>query len=198
MHRPGGPATFAAMKRLVLSLALAAGCCALAAPEPRVRPATWAQPLIQTSLANVYRVSAELYRCEQPGTADLADLKALGVRTVLNLRKYHSDPKEFAAAGLTLVANPIDAGDVTEDYLVATLRQFRDAPKPVIVHCWHGSDRTGVFVAAYRIVFEGWTREAALDEFRHGGYGFHEKWYPNLVTLLEKLDAEKLRQRVNE
>jgi protein tyrosine phosphatase (PTP) superfamily phosphohydrolase (DUF442 family) len=186
------------MKRLVLSLALAVCSCALAAPQLRVRPDLWAKPLIQTSLDNAYRVSADLYRCEQPGLADIADLKALGVRTVLNLRKHHTDPKEFGAAGLTLLDNPIDAGDVTEEYLVATLRQFRDAPKPVIVHCWHGSDRTGVFVAAYRIVFEGWTREAALDEFRHGGYGFHEKWYPNLVTLIERLDAEKLRQRVKE
>ena len=188
------------MKRLVLSLVFAVwiGSLAIAGTEPRLRPTNWAAPLIQTSLANVYRVSADLYRCEQPGPGDIADLKVLGVRTIFNLRKYHTDSKEFAAAGFTLLANPIDAGDVTADYLVAALRQYRAAPKPVIVHCWHGSDRTGAFVAAYRIVFDGWTREAALDEFRHGGFGFHEKWYPNLVSLLEKLDTEKLRRRVAE
>ncbi len=169
-----------------------------AAPEPRVRPENWANPLIQSSLDNAYRVSADLYRCEQPTIGDIADLKTLGVRSILNLRRHHTDGKEFAGAGFTLLANPIDAGDVTEDYLVDALRQFRAAPKPVVVHCWHGSDRTGGFVAAYRIVFEGWKREAAIDEFRHGGYGFHEKWYPNLVTLLEKLDEKKLRQRVLE
>jgi protein tyrosine/serine phosphatase len=182
------------LRLVILVLALTGGLSASTAP--RTRPAEWAPPLIETSLENVYRVSNDLYRCEQPTTRDIADLKTLGVHTLLNLRRYHTDSKEFAAAGFTLLANPIDAGDVTEDYLVATLRQFRAAPKPVVVHCWHGSDRTGVFVAAYRIVFDGWTREAAIDEFRHGGYGFHEKWYPNLIALLEKLDAEKLRQRV--
>lgn len=214
VRQPVAPATLAGMNRLVLPLAFAVWSCGLAfaapepsvpaastvsaEPSPRIRPESWAKPLIQTSLANVYRVSADLYRCEQPGSDDIADLKALGMRTIFNLRNYHSDSKKFTAAGFTLLANPIDAGDVTEDYLVATLRQFRAAPKPVIVHCWHGSDRTGVFVAAYRIAFEGWTREAALDEFRHGGYGFHEKWYPNLVKLLESIDAEQLRRRVQE
>lgn len=186
------------MKLSLVLLLLAVTGGLFAATTPRVRPETWAKPLIQTSLENVYRVSAELYRCEQPSPDDIADLRALGVRTIFNLRNYHSDSKKFATAGFGLLASPTDAGDVTEDYLVAALRQFRDAPKPVIVHCWHGSDRTGVFVAAYRIAFDGWTREAALDEFRHGGFGFHEKWYPNLVKLLESIDAEKLRQRVQE
>jgi protein tyrosine/serine phosphatase len=141
-------------------------------------------------------VSDELFRCEQPTIADLADLQSLGVRSILNLRKHHDDPDGFAAAGLKLLAEPMNAGEVTEDLLVSALRQFRDAPKPVLVHCWHGSDRTGVFVAVYRVVFQGWAREAALDEFRHGGYGFHERWYPNLVELLSKLDAESLRAKV--
>jgi tyrosine-protein phosphatase SIW14 len=72
----------------------------------------------------------------------------------------------------------------------------RDAPKPVLVHCWHGSDRTGSVVAAYRIVFQNWTPAAALDELRHGGFGYHEKWFPNIITLFETLDADALRQRV--
>ena len=78
----------------------------------------------------------------------------------------------------------------------AALRQFRAAPKPVLVHCWHGSDRTGSVVAAYRIAFQNWTPAAALDELRHGGYGYHEKWFPNIIALFEKLDAAELRRRV--
>ena len=130
------------------------------------------------------------------GVAITADLKALGIRSVLNLRNHHTDASAFTKAGFTLLAEPMDAGKVTEALLVAALRKFRDAPKPVLVHCWHGSDRTGVFVAAYRVVFEGWTREAALDEFRNGGYGFHKKWFPNLEELLATLDAESLRKQI--
>ena len=184
------------VKRALPLLLAAALALPTIAATPRLRPANWAEPLVETSLDNAYRVSADLYRCEQPQTEDIADLKALGVKSILNLRNFHSDSEEFAKAGFTLLAKPMNAGEVTEDLLVAALRDFRDAPKPVVVHCWHGSDRTGVFVAAYRIVFQGWTPEAASDEFRNGGYGFHKKWYPNLVELLSKLDAEALRKRV--
>ncbi len=183
--------------RLLLPLLLSLSAAGLLSGEtPRVRPTTWAEPLIETSLGNAYRVSPELYRCEQPTAADSADLKALGIRSILNLRNYHKDSDKLAADGFTLLAAPMNAGEVTEELLVAALRKFRAAPKPVVVHCWHGSDRTGVFVAAYRIVFQGWTREAAVDEFRNGGYGFHKRWYPNLIELLSKLDPEALRQRV--
>lgn len=185
------------MKRLLpLLLVLAIAAAPMVSAAPRTRPATWAEPLLETSLGNAYRVSPELYRCEQPTPTDTADLKALGVRSILNLRYHHTDSRKLAEAGFELLAEPMNAGEVTEVLLVSALRKFRAAPKPVLVHCWHGSDRTGVFVAAYRIVFEGWTREAAADEFRNGGYGFHEKWYPNLLELLSTLDVEGFRQRV--
>ena len=161
-----------------------------------MRPATWATPVSQTSLANAYRVSDQLYRCAQPDARDFGNLEALGIRSVLNLRAHHTDAPDFAQNGLILLAEPMNAGDVTVAQLAAALRKFRAAPKPVLVHCWQGSDRTGVFVAAYRLVFQGWTREAALDEFRHGGLDFHAFWYHNLIRLLETLDVEALRREV--
>lgn len=189
------------MRLPCLLFVLAAVTLAAADPtpkQPRVRPADWAAPLIETSLENTYRVSADLFRCEQPGRGDLADLRALGVRTLLNLREYHTDASAFSKAGLTLMAEPMNAGDVTVDQLVAALRKFRSAPKPVVVHCWHGSDRTGVFVATYRMVVQNWPRAAAIDEFRHGGFGYHEKTFPNLLLLLETLDIEAVRRRIDQ
>ena len=184
---------------LLLTLFLGAllgtvGCVENTAPH--VRPAAWAAPVSNTSLANAYRVSDELFRCAQPDARDLGDLQALGIRSVLDLRAHHTDAPAFAQNGLTLLAEPMNAGDVTVAQLAAALRKFRAAPKPVLVHCWRGSDRAGVFVAAYRLVFQGWTREAALDEFRHGGFGFSEMWYPNLIQLLETLDVADLRRQV--
>ena len=99
-------------------------------------------------------------------------------------------------AGFTLLVQRMEADDLTIDDLVSGLRLLRDAPKPVLVHCWHGSDRTGSLVAAYRIVFQDWTREAALDELRHGGFGYHERWFPNIIKLFEALDPAELRRRV--
>ena len=188
------------MKALTLFLVLASAVAAMEAvpKQPRPRPAEWAAPVIESSLDNCFRVSGELFRSEQPGRNDLPDLKTLGIRALLDLREYHADSSAFAKAGLTLFAEPMDAGRVTVDQLVAALRKFRDAPKPVLVHCWHGSDRTGVFVAAYRLVFQDWTRAAAIDEFRHGGFGYHEKTFSNLLELLGTLDIEAVKRRVKE
>jgi protein tyrosine/serine phosphatase len=181
--------------RYILALFLAISAIA-AEQTPRERPAIWAAPIINTSLENAYRVSPDLYRCEQPGKKDVPDLKALGIQSILNLRRYNSDPKELTAAGFVPLLQRMEADDLTIDDLVAALRLIKDAPKPVLVHCWHGSDRTGSVVAAYRIVFQNWTPAAALDELRFGGYGYHEKTFPNIITLFEKLDATELRRRV--
>lgn len=167
-----------------------------AAEVPRERPAAWAAPLINTTLGNCYRVSDELYRCEQPDKKDIADLQALGIHSLLNLRHYHTDSKVFEQAGFKLLLQRMEADEITVTDLVAALRQFRTAPKPVMVHCWHGSDRTGLVVAAYRIVFQDWTPAAALEELRHGGYGYHENAFPNIMTLFQTLDPADLRQRV--
>ena len=183
---------------LLIGLIALAFPCRGAEPAPRPRPAEWAAPIINVSLENCYRVSDELYRCEQPEKKDAAALHALGIRSILSLRNYHSNPPELKAAGFELLAEPMKAGKLTIDDLVAALRQFRAAPKPLMLHCWHGSDRTGSVVAAYRIVFQDWTPAAALDELRYGGFGYHEKWFPNIITLFATLDAAELRRRVLE
>lgn len=170
-----------------------------AAPSaPRERPDHWASPVINSTLENCYRVSADLYRCEQPKKKDIADLNALGVRSILNLRRWNTDPKALQAAGFNLLVQRMEADDLTVEDLVAALRLIRDAPKPVMLHCWHGSDRTGSVVAAYRIVFQNWPPDAALDELRYGGFGYHESWFPNIIALFESIDADALRKRVME
>jgi tyrosine-protein phosphatase SIW14 len=165
-------------------------------PAARVRPAEWAQPVIGAKLENFFRVSDGVFRSEQPELADLPALQALGIRAVLSLRDHHEDPKKFAAAGLALLRHEASAGSLTETDLIAGLRLMRDAPKPVLVHCWHGSDRTGAVVAAWRMVFQGWTKDQAVDELVNGGYGFHAKTFPDIVPLLRSLDVEKLRAQL--
>jgi protein tyrosine/serine phosphatase len=55
-------------------------------------------------------------------------------------------------------------------------------PKPVLLHCEHGEDRTGLAVAAYRVVVSGWTKDEAMDEALKFGYrnwlnyGLNKTW----------------------
>ena len=41
--------------------------------------------------------------------------------------------------------------------------------QPVLVHCRYGKDRTGVVIAAYRVVHEGWEPKAAAAEAKRYG-----------------------------
>ena len=90
----------------------------------------------------------------------------------------------------------VAAGKVSEQDIEAILKLLRNAPKPVLVHCWHGSDRTGIVVAAYRIIEQKHPVEAAEKEFTDERFGHHEFWYGNLRKLLRNTDWNALRKRV--
>lgn len=93
-----------ANRRMAKSSLWVAVTCLIAfcdgADLPKVRPSDWAQPVVGSPLGNFCRVSDDLYRSEQPTRSDIPDLKAMGIRSVLSLRHYHSDAKEFERAGI--------------------------------------------------------------------------------------------------
>ncbi|MDH5692718.1 MAG: tyrosine-protein phosphatase [Gammaproteobacteria bacterium] len=161
--------------------------------EPRVRPHAWATPVIGTELENFYQVDKGVYRSRQPDDDNIPDMKSLNIKEVLNLRNNHSDDRELREGGFLLHRVKMNAGSVTEEQLIESLRIIKDRTGPILIHCWHGSDRTGVTLAAYRIVFSGWSKADALDEMRNGGYGYHERIYPNLVGLINNLDVSKVK-----
>lgn len=50
-----------------------------------------------------------------------------------------------------------------------------------IVHCTHGQDRTGFTIGRYRVLHDGWTKDAAYTEmlehdFHPELHGIHEAW----------------------
>ena len=67
------------------------------------------------------------------------------------------------------------------------------AAQPLFIHGQRGADRTGAFVAAYRMVIEGWTAADAEAELRHFGFNsFHH----NIPAFLERLDIPAIRHRL--
>ena len=170
-------------------------CYSTTHAEPRIRPAAWAQPIIGTSLENFYQVDEGLYRSEQPNENSFADLSKLGIQEILNLREFHSDD-EASEYKFRVHRVKMDAGDVTTKHLLNALKWIKNRQGALLVHCWHGSDRTGATIAAYRMVFQNWTKEDAIDEMVNGGYGHHERIYDNLPELLKTLDVEKMRKEL--
>jgi len=158
------------------------------------RPAQWAQPLTDAEgLPNSWRVADGFLRGAQPAPEGFAQLHRLGVKTVLNLRTFHSDRTLCAAAGLDYVKVSVQAWETERAEILDVLEVLTDSSQqPVFLHCQHGADRTGIMTALYRMVVQGWAREEAIAEMTTGGYGFHSIW-TNLVSSLEEMDIQELR-----
>lgn len=161
--------------------------------EPRLRPAQWAAPIIGSSLNNLYQVDEGIFRSEQPDDEAFDELAVLGIAEVLNLREYHSDESEAKGSAINLHRIKIDTGSINESQLIEALGIIGKRKGPILVHCWHGSDRTGAVIAAYRVVINGWSKEKAVDELVNGGYGYHASVYPNIVELVQNLDVERVK-----
>ena len=178
---------------LIFFLLISSTCYA----EPRIRPETWGKPIIGTNLKNLYLIDKGIYRSEQPDEEDINNLMSLGIKEVLNLRELHSDKDDIGDKNFLLHRIKINTGNITEEQIIEALRIINNRKGSILIHCWHGSDRTGVTIAVYRIIFNNWSKSQALDEMTNGGYGYHAKIYPELVTLVESLDIDKIKQALN-
>ena len=158
------------------------------------RPSHWAQPLAKPGLPNLHKVSDELYRGAQPTAAGMAELARMEVRTVVNLRLLHSDRKLLRGHPLDYEHVRMEAWEAEDDEVVEVLEILTDPrQQPVFVHCKHGADRTGLVVAVYRVVVQGWSKADAIAEMTTGGFGHHEIWR-NLTDYLEQLDVARIKR----
>ncbi len=155
----------------------------------------WAQPLDLPGVPNAFRVSGALYRGAQPTDEGLVSLRKLGIKTVINLREEDIDAGLANGADLKRVHIPLIAVVNPTD---KEIRQFLQtvcdpANQPVFVHCRAGADRTGTLCAVYRIVVQGWDKQAALDEMTRGGFNFHST-FQNLAWYIQTTDFERFKQ----
>jgi protein tyrosine phosphatase (PTP) superfamily phosphohydrolase (DUF442 family) len=162
------------------------------------RPAEWAMPVVLEGVPNLHRINPGLYRSAQPKSEGFALLaRRLGVRTVVNLRALHSDEALAEGAGLTLLKVPIHTWHIREARIIEALHHLSraTAANPVLVHCNHGADRTGLIVALYRTLYDGWQKNAAIDEMLRGEFGFHAVW-GNIPAFIGSIHVGRLRQMI--
>jgi protein tyrosine/serine phosphatase len=184
------------MKNGVIGLVLFLSAMAVAAQTFTNRPMDWAQPLVRPGISNFYQVTTNLYRGAQPSAEGMKQLKAMGIKTVVNLRSFHSDKDEVVGTGLKSVRFEVKPWHAEDDDVIGFLKVMADTNnQPVFVHCQRGADRTGMMCAMYRIVFGGWTKEQAIEEMRQGGFHFSPVWQ-DLVKYIEKVDVDDIKRRM--
>lgn len=164
---------------------------AQAAATAPVRPADWAQPVeVQY---NLFQMSPTLYRSALPDGGAVPLLKNLKVATVINFLP-EADSNWLSEPDINQVQLPYRTNHVDDADVLKTLRtiQSAEANGPVLMHCKHGSDRTGLMAAMYRIVVQGWSKEDALSEMTQGGFG-ESGHFRDSVRYVMQADVDKLR-----
>ncbi|WP_376743463.1 dual specificity protein phosphatase family protein [Ensifer canadensis] len=147
-------------------------------------------------------VPGELYRSNQPTPGQIADYaKRYGIKSIVNLRGvdngaawYRDEIATAAALGLKHVDFRMSAShEMTLDQSLNLVSLLRDVPKPALIHCRSGADRTGLASVIYLQQIAKADEETAEEQlsirFGHIGipylspsYAMDENW-----EMLEKV-----------
>jgi protein tyrosine phosphatase (PTP) superfamily phosphohydrolase (DUF442 family) len=164
-----------------------------------VQPAAAMQPahgekLHLEGIHNTGKINDVLYRGAQPKEQGLAELKKLGISTIVDLRSERPDKiawerHQVESLGMRFVHIPVTGwSPPTDEQVGQFLSLFHNSPpQRIFVHCRLGEDRTGVFVATYRMALEKWTPEQAMKEMYF--FGFNGFWHPAMKYFIKNFPA---------
>ena len=147
-----------------------------------------------------------LYRCRQLSDTNLEQyINQYNIKTILNVRGYDEEPEirkreqEICKKNNVLFFGvPIRGKSVSEYDIQQVMAILETTPRPIIVHCYAGADRTGLTCALYRLL-NGRSIDEALQELsvRYGHFSWLdpvfkeiitniENTYPNIITSMKK------------
>ncbi|MEK6581731.1 MAG: dual specificity protein phosphatase family protein [Nitrospirota bacterium] len=181
---------------LMVSLSIASSPLLIDSPasaaEPN-RPSHWAVPIKVQGVGNLHKISDGLYRSAQPTKEGMKNLEKLGIKTIINLRAFHSDKDKLKGTGLLNTALSVKTWHIEDKDVIRVLKIIsKKEDGPFLIHCQHGADRTGVMSAMYRIVVQGWSKDEAIKEMVDGNYGFHSVW-SNIIEYVKDVDVERIK-----
>ena len=125
-------------------------------------------------IRNFLRVNEEFCTGGQPRPEHLQQLKADGVKAIINLRPptEHRAAEEEAKAkelGLRYFNIPVVFGDPKDEQVTEFLKILDDpANRPAFIHCT-SAIRVGAFWMIRRVLRDGWTVDAAEEEAKKIG-----------------------------
>lgn len=155
------------------------------------RPAEWAASV--EGQYNLFQMSPTLYRSALPDKGAIPLMEKLKIATVINFLP-EPDSNWLTSPAITQVQLPYRTNHVDDTDILRILRaiQTAEANGPVLMHCKHGSDRTGLIAAMYRVVVQGWSKEDALNEMTQGGFG-DSTHFKDGIRYMMQADVDKLR-----
>jgi len=161
---------------------------------PSLMRSAYGDKLRLPGVPNGGRVNDFLYRGAQPHPAGMQELKKLGITTIVDLRgentaQRDSEKQQAESLGIRFVSIPVSGwAPPSNDQVAQFLSLFRNnSREKVFVHCRFGDDRTGVFVATYRMAYQGWPATQAMNEMYF--FGFNGFWHPSMKSFIRDFPA---------
>ena len=147
-----------------------AGLCADVESRPELKSTS--------DLPNFHKVHSFLYRSGEPTAKGVQQCHDLGIKTLIDLRATGERTRREAAwgqeLGMKYINLPMSDKAPTKsqvDTFMETVKQAKKDNAPVLVHCAHGSDRTGCLVGIWRVSEDGFTYDQAYKEMRRYYFG---------------------------
>src|SRR5712692_12103176 len=139
-------------------------------------------------IRNFGKMDDRFYRGAQPDEADYKDLKALGIRTVIDLQDSPTnyEKRDVEALGMRYVNIPMsDSSYPQAESINAFLKLVNDpSTGKFFAHCAGGRHRTGVMGAVYRFNVNHWSYDQAYAEMKD--YDFYTRFgHGDLRTYVE-------------
>ena len=139
-------------------------------------------------IKNFGKMDDRFYRGAQPKAEDFKDLKALGVKTVIDLQDSPTSYEKGAveALGMRYVNIPMSDSSYPKQESIDTFLKLVNDPATgtMYVHCAGGRHRTGVMGAVYRFNVNHWNLDQAYTEMKD--YDFYTRFgHGDLKTFVE-------------
>src|SRR2546421_5326969 len=146
-------------------------------------------------IRNFGKMDNRFFRGAQPDESDYKDLKALGVKTIIDLQDSPTnyEKRDVEALGMRYVNIPMsDSSYPKQESINAFLKLVNDsATGKFFAHCAGGRHRTGVVGAVYRFNVNHWNFDQAYAEMKD--YDFYTRWgHGDLKTFVEDY-AQKMQ-----
>lgn len=93
-------------------------------------------------LPNAFRLHPKIISGGLPGAQGFAELKALGVRTIISVDGAEPDVAEARKHGLRYVHLPHGYDSVPQERVRELAIAFQELPGPIYIHCHHGKHRS--------------------------------------------------------
>lgn len=111
----------------------------------------------------------QLYRSAQPSAAQISRyVHDYGIKTIVNLRGsskaswYKDEIAETNGLGINHIDFKMSSSkEISADETYRLIALLRDAPKPILIHCKAGADRTGLVSVIYLQQLAGVDEESA-------------------------------------